>query len=78
MRNREIRTPFCFARFMHVHLLESSFKNEQDGAFEVDVFWKMDSCVGSLLSAYRCHFSTGLNWILAAVFLHFHPEILSM
>ena len=36
MRNREIRTAFCVARFMHVHLLEASFKNEQDEAFEVD------------------------------------------
>lgn len=76
MRNREIRTTICFAKFAHAPLPEAGLKDGNAGAFEVDVFRRMERCVGRLLSGSRYHFPRGLNWILATVFLHSHSGLL--
>lgn len=74
MRKKEICPTFCFAKIMHAPLLQGSFKDGKAGAFEVDVFRRMERCVGTLVSGSRCHFSTGLDWIFAAVFLFLHSH----
>ena len=77
MRNREIRTTFCFAKFVHAPLPEASFMDGKAGAFEVDVFPRVERCVGRLLSGSRYHFPRRLNWKLATDFLHSHTGLLS-